>query len=195
MSLPLFLLFWVLTEFSFMISLSSALPLVVGRLPLFIVSFQGFRVLLIPPPLLPWVPEPVLRLSPKRLILSLFFIISSLWCCFFKSPWLTFHSRVCLGSSSWFPVFSKLHPFRLNFWSFSFFVIFPKWAESIPIGSKVFSAASLYSSSSWVPWGTVPLVMNDYPNFLAFLLHHWPFEKDISALRFLCLFGIPLELS
>ena len=45
----------------------------------------------------------------RRLILSLFLIISSFWCYFFESSWLTFHSRVCLGSSSWFlRFFSKL---------------------------------------------------------------------------------------
>ena len=48
-------------------------------------------------------------LLPRRLILSLFLIISSFWCYFFESSWLTFHSRVCLGSSSWFlRFFSKL---------------------------------------------------------------------------------------
>ena len=104
------------------------------------------------PPLLPWVPEPVMCLSPRRLILSLLLIISSFWCCFFESPWLTFHSRVCSGSSSWFLVFFQAsHPFKLSFWLFSLFVIFPKWVESIPARLKVFFATSLYSSSFWVP--------------------------------------------
>ena len=61
------------------------------------------------PPLLPWVPKLVMCLSPKRLILSLFLIVSSFWCYFFKSPWLTFHSRAYLGSGScFFSFFSKL---------------------------------------------------------------------------------------
>ena len=106
MSLPLFLLFCILTKFSSMIPLLcppnywlpspfySVIPRVWGPVD--------------SPPLLPWVPEPIMCLSPRRLILSLFLIISSFWCCFFESPWLTFHSKVCLGSSSWFLVFSKL---------------------------------------------------------------------------------------
>ena len=144
-------------------------------------------------PLLPWVPEPIMCLSPKRLIFSLFLIISSFWCCFFESLWLTFYYRACLRGSSWFLVsFQASHPFRLSFWSFSFYVIFPKWAESIPAGSKVFLATSPYSFSFWVPWGTIPLLMNGYVKPSAFLLHHWSLEKDISTLRFLCLFGIPL---
>ena len=134
-------------------------------------------------------------LSPRRLILSLFLIISSFWCCIFESPWLTFHSRTYLGSSSCFLVFSK--PLILSDSAFgrSLFLIFPKWAESIPVGSKVFPGASLYSSSFWVPWGVVPFAMNGYPKFSTFLLHHWSLEKDVSALRFLCLFSTPLDLS
>ena len=76
------------------------------------------------PPLLPWVPEPVMCLSPSRLILFLFFIISSFWFCFFESPWLTFHSRAYLGSSSCFLVFPSFSPFQtqlLVVLSFSFF--------------------------------------------------------------------------
>ena len=103
MSLPLFLLFYILTKFSSMIPLLcppnywlpspfySVIPRVWGPVDSL--------------PLLPWVPEPIMCLSPRRLILSLFLIISSFWCCFFESPWLTFHSRVCLGSSSWFLLF------------------------------------------------------------------------------------------
>ena len=134
-------------------------------------------------------------LSPRRLIRSLFLIISSFWCCFFESSWLTFHSRAYLGSSSCFSRLSKLLTLSDSAFGRSLFVIFPKWAKSIPAGLKVFPVASLYSSSFWVSWGTVPLVMNGYPKLLAFLLHHWSLKKDISALRFLCLFGIPLELS
>ena len=64
------------------------------------------------PPLLPWVSKPVMCLSPRRLILSLFLIISSFWCCFFESPWLTFHSKVCLRGSSWFLIFPSFSPFQ-----------------------------------------------------------------------------------
>ena len=48
--------------------------------------------------LLPWVPKPVLWQSLKGLVLSLFLIIFSFWCCLFESPLLTFHSEVSLGS-------------------------------------------------------------------------------------------------
>ena len=57
-----------------------------------------------------------------------FLIFSFFWCCFFESPWLTFRFnarpslKTCYDSVSW--------PF--------FFVIFPKWAEFISVGSKVF---------------------------------------------------------
>ena len=64
------------------------------------------------PLLLPWILEPVMCLSPRRLILPLFLIISSFWCCFFKSSWLTFHSKVCLGDSSWFLIFPSFSPFQ-----------------------------------------------------------------------------------
>ena len=97
MSLPLFLLFWVLTEFSSMIPLSSS--------PSLAVVIPRVRGPFDSPPLLPWVLEPVMCLSLGRLILSLFLIISFFWCYLFESSWLTFHSRVCFGSSSWFLVF------------------------------------------------------------------------------------------
>ena len=101
MSLSPFLLFWVLVEFS------SALSVMIP--PLFIVSFQEPRVLLIP---LSWVPKPIMYLLPRRLIFSLFLIISSFWWCFFESLWLTFHSKVCLGDSSWFLIFPSFSPFQ-----------------------------------------------------------------------------------
>ena len=107
MSLPLFLLFWVLTEFSSMIPLSSS-PLCCWLPSPFYSVIPRVRGPVDSPPLLSWVPKPVMCLSPKKLILFLFLIISSFWWCFFESPWLTFHSRVCLGSSSWFLIFSKL---------------------------------------------------------------------------------------
>ena len=56
---------------------------------------------------------------------------------------------------------------RLSFWLSFLAVIFPKWAESIPTGLKVFLATSPYSSSFWVSWGIRLLFMNCHsPNFL-----------------------------
>ena len=44
--------------------------------------------------------------------------------------------------------FQGFLPFRLNFWLSFLFVIFSKWAESIPARLKVFPATSPYGSSS-----------------------------------------------
>ena len=53
----------------------------------------------------PWLPEPVLCPSPKRLSFPCFSFFSSFWCCFLESPWLTIYFRVhwfLTSRSSWF---------------------------------------------------------------------------------------------
>ena len=145
------------------------------------------------PPLLPWVPEPVLCPSLRRLSLSLFLIISSFWCRFFESPWLTFYSEVCLFLISHSS--KPLTPFWFSFWPSFLFVIFPKWAESIFVGLKVFPATSFFiapysgslryhSLASWV----VTL------GFLLFLLHLWCLRTYLSFGSCVS-FGISFELS
>ena len=118
----------------------------------------GSRGTIDSPPLLPWVPEPVLCLSLRRLSVSLYLIISSFCCCFFESPWLTFHSGVCLGSYSQFHVPQKLFTFSDSAFgcppSLSFF---PSEQNPFSTRSKVFPATSLYSFSFWVPRGTTLL--------------------------------------
>ena len=114
MSLSPFLLFSVLTKFSSLILLSCP-PLCYWLPSPFYSVIPRVRGPIDSLPLLLWVPEPVMCLSPRRLILSLFLIISSFWCCFFESPWLTFHSRAYLGSSSWFLVFPSFSPFQTQF--------------------------------------------------------------------------------
>ena len=96
--------------------------------------------------------------------------------------WL-FYSEVCLffmSPSLWF-----------NFWSSSFFVIFLEWAESNSVGSKVFAATSFFIAPcsdspryrSFAPW-EITL------GFLLFLAGSLVPKKDVSALCFLCFFGV-----
>ena len=58
---------------------------------------------------------------------------------------------VSLKAHGWLSIPGCTHsskPLMIQFfWSFFFFVIFPKWAESISAGSKVFAATSLFISS------------------------------------------------
>ena len=116
----------------------------------FIVSFiLGFRSTTSSSLLLPWVPKPVLCQSLRGLVLSLFLIIFSFWCCLSESPLLTFHHEVSLGS---WPQLLGFLPFQTQLLVVLLLVIFPRWAESIPAGLMVFPATSPYSSSFWIPW-------------------------------------------
>ena len=99
--------------------------------------------------LLPWVPEPVLWQSLRGLVLSLFLIIFSFWCCLFESPLLTFHSEVSLGS---WPQLLGFLPFQTQLLVVLLLIIFLRWAESIPTRLKVFPTTFPYSSSFWIPW-------------------------------------------
>ena len=111
-------------------------------------------------------------------VIFLFFIVLFFWCCFPKSFLLTFHYGVSL--EGWPPISLPsrlliLTFFRLSFLVVLLFVIFPRWAESIPARLKVFPATSLYSSSFWVARGTSPLFMNFYsPSLLVpFCITRW----------------------
>ena len=129
-------------------------------------------------PLFPWVLEPMLCQPFWWPIIFLFFIVLFFWCCFPKSFLLTFHSGVSL--EGWPSISLPLRLliltfFRLNFLAVLLFVIFPRWAESIPAKLKVFPATSLYSSSFGVARGTSPLFMNFYsPSLLVpFCITRW----------------------
>ena len=141
--------------------------------------------------LLPWVPEPMLCQSLWGLVLSLFLIIFSFWCCLPKSPLLTFHSEVSLGS--W--------PQLFGFFTFSNSVfgcpsschfsqvsgIHSCWADYQPLPLIV-----LHSGFPKVP---PPLFMNCYSKPSGSPLRHWVHEKDTYVLRSLCFFGTLFELS
>ena len=81
---------------------------------------------------------------PEGRAFPCFSFFSSFWCCFFESPWLTFlfwSTLVFVVTFLWF-----------NFWPSFLFVIFPEWAESNSVGSKVFCCYFLfYSSLLWFP--------------------------------------------
>ena len=105
------------------------------------------------PPLLPWVPEPMLCQPFWWLVLSLFLIIFFFFFSF---------GVVSLKASYWLPLWvvlrgltsnisslkaSKPYHFRLSFLVVFLLVIFPRWAESILAKLKVFLTTSLYSFS------------------------------------------------
>ena len=77
---------------------------------------------------------------------------------------------------------SRFHFFIPTFWLLSLLSFF--WIELIPFCQAERSQATfLHDSSSWVSWGTRPLVMSCwFPNPLTPFLHHWVAYRNISIL-------------
>ena len=175
-----------------MISVAQCL-FTVGWFPFYSVIL-GFRGTIDSPPLLPWVPEPMLCQQFWWLVPSLFLIIFS-FCCFFpKSLLLTFHSRVSL--ESWPLISLPSRRLHLTFLDSTFFpfVIFLEWANSISARLKVFpsyfpSWFFFLGSSRYQPFVHELLV----PKLSNSFLHHWVADKDVSVLRSLCFWALLLS--
>ena len=150
----------------------------------------GFRCTIDSSHLLSWVPEPMLCQQLRWLIPSLLLIIFFFWCFFSKNLLLTFRSGVSLESWPLISLPSRLQNltfFRLCFLDVFPFVIFPKWANSIPARLKVFPATSFHGSSFLDSLRYQPLVHELLvPKHSGSFLHHWVADKDIFVLRSLC---------
>ena len=157
----------------------------------FYIFILGFRGSTNSSLLLPWVPKPVLWQSLRGLVLSLFLIIFSFWCCLSKSPLLTFHSEVSLGS---WPQLLGFLPFQTQLLVVLLLIIFLRWAESIPTRLKVFPTTFPYSSSFWIPWDATLLAhewLLQALQFLAASLGAW--EGHICPLFLVFFLVLPLN--
>ena len=127
---------------------------------------------------LPRVPEPVLCQSFRGLVISLFLIIFSFWCCLPESPLLTFHSEVSLGS--WPQFFGFFTFFRLSFWLSFFLSFFPSERNPFLLGWSFSQPLSLIVLHYGFPEVPLPSFMNGYSKPSVSLLHHWVLRTHLS---------------
>ena len=157
--------FAFLTEFSQWFCYDSLLlnaPSMLVAFPFYSVIL-GFQDITDSPPLLPWVPEPMLCQPLWWLVLSLFLIVFFFWCYFPKSLLLTFHYGASL--ESWPSVSLPLRLLNLTFsdsafW-LSFFLSFlpgepntflPGWrfSQLLPFIILLFGLLEVPTPCSWI---------------------------------------------
>ena len=118
LSLGLFIEF---SQWFYSNSLLLNVPSLLAASPFYSIILR-FRGIIDIPPLLPWVPEPMLCQQLWWLVPSLFLTVFFFWCFFPKSLLLTFHYGVSL--ESWPLISLSSRRLNLTFFRFSFLAAF-----------------------------------------------------------------------